>query len=167
MGGGRFKSKQLNDMLLLIVNLLNKYEIENWFIGYGTLLGIVRNDSCIDDDDDLDILIDIKQRPKIQALVAENNFSYCMTRSAFCKINVADNCPTIDFYFADVDTEGNFIDKYEKVTWSKVYPLTLKDWEGIKLPIPANPEIKLATRYGADWRTPRNYKGDGIKNKIL
>ena len=33
---------------------MKKYNINNWFIAYGTLLGIVRNNNCINYDDDID-----------------------------------------------------------------------------------------------------------------
>jgi phosphorylcholine metabolism protein LicD len=42
----------------MIVNLLISMKIENWFIGYGTLLGIIRDESCIEGDDDIDIIVD-------------------------------------------------------------------------------------------------------------
>ena len=43
----------LNKTLLFIIKLLNDNNIKNWFIGYGTLLGIIRENSCIDGDDDV------------------------------------------------------------------------------------------------------------------
>lgn len=59
MGGSSTPSKNvLNKTLSFIVKLLNKNNVKNWFIGYGTLLGIVRDDSCIDGDDDVDIIVD-------------------------------------------------------------------------------------------------------------
>ena len=58
MGGVPCNKNDLNKTLKYITNLLNKYNIKNWFIAYGTLLGIIRNDSCIDKDDDIDILVD-------------------------------------------------------------------------------------------------------------
>ena len=57
--------EKLNDTLLYIVNLLIKNNLKNWFIGYGTLLGIIRENSCIDKDDDIDIIIDKEYFNKI------------------------------------------------------------------------------------------------------
>jgi len=64
----------LNKTLHLIATLLNKYKLNNWFIGYGTLLGITRNNSCIDEDDDVDIIMDKKDVNKIITILKENNF---------------------------------------------------------------------------------------------
>ena len=59
MAGDQFSSNILDNTLQKIVSLLFKNKIYYWFIGYGTLLGIVRNNSCINNDDDIDIIIDI------------------------------------------------------------------------------------------------------------
>ena len=58
MVGKKQTSEKLNNTLTEIVKILNANNIANWFIGYGTLLGIVRNRACINNDDDIDILID-------------------------------------------------------------------------------------------------------------
>ena len=62
MAGKEYAENKLNTILIIIVKLLHSYKATNWFIAYGTLLGIVRNNSCIDKDDDVDIIIDIKQK---------------------------------------------------------------------------------------------------------
>ena len=48
--------------LLIISSALKK---EKNFIFYGTLLGIVREKNILKGDDDIDLLIDIKQKKKI------------------------------------------------------------------------------------------------------
>ena len=53
--GNNNSQEKLNNTLIKITNLLNENNIHDWFIGYGTLLGIVREDSCIENDDDIDI----------------------------------------------------------------------------------------------------------------
>ena len=45
-------------LILFIVTLLNDNNIDKWFVCYGTLLGLVRENSCIDNDDDIDIIIE-------------------------------------------------------------------------------------------------------------
>ena len=62
MAGGPKSEKLLNNTLLFIIKLLNKNNIKNWFVAYGTLLGIVRNNSCIDGDNDIDIIIHEKSQ---------------------------------------------------------------------------------------------------------
>jgi len=75
----------LNKTLHLIATLLNKYKLNNWFIGYGTLLGITRNNSCIDEDDDVDIIMDKKDVNKIITILKENNFINISYKNNFIK----------------------------------------------------------------------------------
>jgi phosphorylcholine metabolism protein LicD len=57
MVGRKQNSDTLNATLVKITKILNENSINGWFICYGTLLGIVRENSCIDGDDDIDIVI--------------------------------------------------------------------------------------------------------------
>lgn len=41
-------------------------------------------------------------------------------------------------------------------------PKTTVEWEGMKLPAPADPEAFLEMRYGSNWRTPVMANHDGI-----
>lgn len=61
----------LNKTLMFIIKLLNDNNIMNWFIGYGTLLGITKENSCIDGDDDIDIIIDKNNYNVIKQLMIE------------------------------------------------------------------------------------------------
>ena len=56
MIGIKNPQEKLNGTLLIIARLLNSNNITNWFAGYGTLLGIIREGSCINNDDDVDII---------------------------------------------------------------------------------------------------------------
>jgi phosphorylcholine metabolism protein LicD len=44
----------LNKTLLFYAELFKEHNITDWFIGYGTLLGIIRGNSCIEGDDDVE-----------------------------------------------------------------------------------------------------------------
>lgn len=159
MAGGKFTEEKLNHVLEMILRLLNDKEVDNWFIGYGTLLGIIRNDSCIENDDDIDILIDVKQKSKIEQIITENRFSYTLKKDMFAKIKVGADLPTIDFYYCHVNDEGDFHDVWEKVVWSKTTPLIKRDWKDTILYIPQNYETKLIGRYGETWKIPKQWKG--------
>ena len=72
VGTPQTKAK-LNNTLYTVSKLLNENNIDNWFVAYGTLLGIVRENSCIDKDDDIDIVCDKKNYNKVKDLL-KNKF---------------------------------------------------------------------------------------------
>ena len=67
---------KLNRTLLVIIKILNVNNIKNWFVGYGTLLGIVRENSCIDGDDDNDIVCDILNYETIKKTLTKHGFTF-------------------------------------------------------------------------------------------
>lgn len=164
MAGSAKSEELLNNTLLFIVKILNENNVKNWFIAYGTLLGIVRNDSCIDQDDDIDIIIDERNCDLLKELLLKNNFKLQLNNSAIIKTKDTKDLSTIDFYMANVNENGNFYDIWEKVAWSECYnekkELVEYSWKDNILYLPFNYENKLAKRYGNDWRTPRNYPGN-------
>lgn len=166
MGGKEYAENKLNTILIIIVKLLHSYKATNWFIAYGTLLGIVRNNSCIDKDDDVDIIIDIKQKDLLKQIIKENNFKYMVDNHSFIKIELEKDMPTVDFYLADVDNNGNYNDKWERTIWSNVYELQEKEWNNLVLYLPNNYETKLENRYG-DWKIPKKSKGINPKKRII
>jgi len=48
MSGRTENKEKLNHTLETIVNILHEENIEDWFIMFGTLLGIIREDGCIE-----------------------------------------------------------------------------------------------------------------------
>lgn len=76
MAGERNHKVKLNNTLMFIIKLLNTNNVSNWFIGYGTLLGIVRENSCIHGDDDVDIIIDENNYDLVKGLLAEKNIVF-------------------------------------------------------------------------------------------
>lgn len=158
MAGKTFSAEKLNEVLKKIIKLLHEYKITNWFIAYGTLLGIVRGNSCINDDDDIDILIDKNQSDILRKIVTDNNYKYIYNFNTFIKIEIDANLPTIDFYFSKIENE-NAHDLFENLHWINVFPLKEKIWNEQVLYLPNNYEDKLANIYGDDWRIPRKTKG--------
>jgi hypothetical protein len=143
-------SLDLNTTLQKISTLLYEKKIYNWFIAYGTLLGIVRDNSCINSDDDVDIIIDKKYKivieslPGIKVLYKNNNF---------LRIILDTSKSPIDFYFSTVDANGNFFDNHENVKWLNVYPFEIRKWNNVILQLPQNYKEKLTKRYG-NWKIP-------------
>jgi phosphorylcholine metabolism protein LicD len=178
MAGIKNKKDFLNKTLLFIIKLLNNNNITDWFIGYGTLLGIIRENSCINGDDDIDIICNKKNYSVIKELLNNNNFifeyEYKINDSQnILKTKSNSNYCSVDFYMCDVDKNGNFNDLWEKVIWSECYidnknnKLIEYNWNNNILYIPNNYEVKLINRYGNDWRIPKISKGIFPKKKIL
>lgn len=176
MGGKTNNKLLLNKTLMFIIKLLNDNNIMNWFIGYGTLLGIIRENSCIDGDDDIDIIIDKSNYDVIKQLLIEYDIKIeyghgiDKSRSILKTKNNNEYC-SVDFYMASVDAKGNFNDAWEKVTWSECYnennELIRHTWNENILYLPFNYEKKLINRYGEDWRIPQNNKGPLPRKTII
>ena len=74
--GKKETKEKLNNTLEMISKLLNHNNIKNWFIGYGTLLGIIRENECIENDDDIDILCNKKDFNIIKQMLIDNGFTF-------------------------------------------------------------------------------------------
>ena len=182
MAGKKESKEKLNLSLTKISKIINKNKFDQWFIAYGTLLGIVRNNSCIDGDDDIDIICNINDYQKLRAILLKENyeleFGYGINESKrIIKTKACLESASIDFYMTEVDDNGNFNDLWEGVTWSNCYPINSKEfikfnWKNTTLNLPADYYKKLKKRYGIFWRIPQKNKGnqtykDSIIKKIL
>lgn len=167
----------LNNTLLTVIKLLKKYEINEWFIGYGTLLGMVRENSCIDGDDDIDIVVNENHIDAVRRLVENEGFEKSIRSRVVNSNNIVKTSQTkehasIDFYMAQVSDQGDFYDKWEKVKWTKCYGDDMsgfveKEWMGEIIHLPKNYETKLVGRYGTDWSIPQKSKGVFPKKTVL
>jgi len=164
----------LNNTLIKILNDLNEYQFEDWFIGYGTLLGIIRDNNCIDDDDDIDIIISKDESYKLHNLIKDKGYKYDITRNKtmkfenFTRIIINDDLAPVDFYIATKEI-NNLNDTWESLIWTNVFPLTKIKWKNNSiLNIPNDYEIKLERIYGKTWKKPKKWKGPThVKNMRL
>ena len=178
MAGKKQTKSKLNHTLTTIANLLNKHNITDWFIAYGTLLGIIRENSCIHGDDDVDIICNINDYDNIKQILTQNGFKFYKKLSKydiennqnFYKTKSTRNHSSVDFYMAKIDNKGNFYDTWEETTWSKCYcykKLVKYKWNDTILYLPKNYEKKIANIYGNDWNIPQDTKGPPLRKKIL
>jgi len=159
MTGISRSTAQLDKNLKSLCARLHSFGFKNWFVGYGTLLGIIRDGHCIDGDDDLDIVIDDKENNQVRDLVSALCFRYNYETLIDKKgkfLQIANHESQIDFYFCEVDEQGNFFDKHEKVTWTKCFnnngTIPTIDWGGVRLNVPQDSKTKLLHRYGENWK---------------
>lgn len=162
MSGAKQNSQQLNEALLRVVRVLrDNIDDNDWFIGYGTLLGIIRDGECINHDDDVDILVNNNNDNYhlLKEKLSECGFTFTYEygiddTTQILKTIHTDECGSVDFYMCDVDDEGNFYDSWEKTHWLRCREnesIPTRHWRGVELNIPSNYINKLTHRYG-EWR---------------
>jgi phosphorylcholine metabolism protein LicD len=176
MGGQKETSEKLNKTLLFLITLLNNNNIKNWFVCYGTLLGLVRENSCIDNDDDIDIIIDKSNYDIIKKILKDNNFiiSYqygIKDSNDIIKTESTSEYSSIDIYMGDYNN-GYVKDLWNKLIindcfldteWSNETLKTNKTfiekkWNGQNIYYPNNYKRILLNRYGKDWKIKQNKK---------
>ena len=166
MAGNPQNNEKLNTTLEKVCNILQTEGVNDWFIFHGTLLGIVREDSCIEGDDDLDIVINCEYSAII-ALFSKYDFEF--ERKGFgrkfrdskliLKTKPTDLLSSVDFYIAEVNQEGLFNVKWGQHTISNCYVdsskknFVEKKWKSAIIHLPNDYENKLVSMYG-DWKTP-------------
>tara|TARA_X000000368_G_C22955178_1_gene678442 strand:- start:53 stop:679 length:627 start_codon:yes stop_codon:yes gene_type:complete len=158
------------------------------FIFYGTLLGIVRNNNIIIGDDDIDFLVDYKDKNKVLKKMKlsksfkinkmrKNNFFIQFNKT----VNGMKTC--VDFYFYNNYSNKNYI--VERHNWlysvnnpkfalhvpkKYIFPIK-KDKYLKKISIPSKPEKLCEFLYGQDWKTPlkkhTGYRHEIVDNKPL
>lgn len=181
MGGTPQKSSKLNNTLEIIVDIFSKSNYSEWFIAYGTLLGIVRENSCIQHDDDIDIMNNIANRDLVYDILKQNNIPLVKQKNlnpgknsksdGIIKTLDTPEMASIDFYFADV-SDNSYYDRWEDVLWTDCHVSSDQryvevDWRGKKLNLPNNYIKKIETRYGKDWKTPKRKSNGGKGNKHI
>ena len=174
--GIAISSKKLNNTLIFIAGILNKEQVPDWYIAYGTLLGVVRAGSCIDGDDDIDINIAADfSRLKSMLIKYGFEFDYGLgigDNKTIIKTRATDSLASIDFYICTV-SHGDFYSAWEKTLWRDCYldkhlkTFHTRLWNNVSwrepqvtLNLPKNYIKKLEARYG-DWEVPSWEKNRG------
>ena len=176
MVGKKESSEKLNKTLLFLITLLNDNNIKNWFICYGTLLGLVRENSCIDNDDDIDIIIEESSYDIIKKILIENNFKFTDYAWAndskyIIKTNSTSDYASIDIYVGDYNN-SNVKDLWNKLTIKDCFldaenkTFIEKKWNGQTIYYPNNYERILFNRYGKDWKIKIDEKIPQTMNEL-
>ena len=143
-----------------------------YFIFFGTLLGITRDKGLIDGDDDIDFYVNLKDRSKLIDNLKNNNIKVDLKLSVnknnhFLQIKrVVDNKVLIaDFYFYETDIEKNFIierwnfeggthdtSKYLRIPKIFIFPLKKILFKSVEIFNPKESEITCEILYGINWK---------------
>ena len=175
-----FLQKRYLEDLKYASKLLEKYKP---FVFYGTLLGITREKSLIKNDDDVDILVDIKHKKKVitkLSKIRDFKINRKINNRYFVQfINNKNNIKTfIDFYFYINNKSKKYI--IEKHNWlstinSKdheihipkklIFPLKkIKGFQNIFFPNRCQDLCNFL--YGNSWRSPLK-KNTGYRMEII
>lgn len=172
MTGPRTNKDKLNHTLETVCNILHENKISDWFVFFGTLLGLTRDNSCIQGDDDLDIMIKYdyqelrslfsKQGFKFQKLNKNNQTHRREDINSLLKIQSCNKYASFDFYICDVNESGDFHTPWHGVTSTESYldlkakTFVNKKWRSTVVQLPNNYESKVVNMYGPNWRTPQS-----------
>jgi phosphorylcholine metabolism protein LicD len=154
--------------LLTLKPILDSNNIK-FKLGYGTLLGVIREQNFIKNDSDIDLLFYKKDRILMESLIPlfkKEGFKLGRHKENF--FEMSRNESHVDFYFFE---QRNFIDKlFKRVTCSSgIWCVYVQDkfWDeseeivflNQKFLVFKNPKEWLRFNYGDDWLIPQNKKG--------
>ncbi len=158
------------------------------FIFYGSLLGIIRDQNIIKNDDDVDFLINYKLKKKVldkMKLYTSFKLNEKISNKYFIQFTKRkSNLITfIDFYFYIKDPKKNYIiekhnflsnindEKYALHIPNKLIFPIIKDKKFNKFNIPKNPKAICKFLYGDTWSKPlkknTGYRMEVVNNKPL
>jgi hypothetical protein len=167
VAGAPTDKEKLNRTLEKICGILNDNHINDWFIFFGTLLGIVREGSCVKGDDDIDIMINCDYQ-KLHSLLVKEGFTFddrggrIKNPDTILKTKVSQNYGSIDFYMCNVNESGDFYTPWHGVISTNSYvnidtkTFIYKEWLSTVLQLPNNYESKIINMYGSEWRIPKS-----------
>lgn len=179
----RVSSENNNKNLIIISKILNKNGVD-FFPFYGTLLGLVREDSCIDGDDDIDLMVSYDDRDRIYEIMSGLGMKNTDGGRNFLQFTyrIKDQPVIADFYLFEEEDEylierWNFFGRERDENYSvhfdkkQIFPLSKIEWRGVELKMPNDPESVVEYCYGKEWREKKSkatqYRHSISNNKIV
>ena len=138
------------------------------FLGYGTLLGAIREGAVLGHDSDADVCyvsdyenpVDVTRESfRLQRELVRLGFETSRYSGAAFRVNVTEG----DGVVRGLDVFGGFLSQGwlyllgevgVEFDRSWIHPLTTSLLEGVEMPVPAHPERMLEAMYGPGWRVP-------------
>lgn len=160
MAGINTDKEKLNRTLEVVANILHEENINDWFIFFGTLLGIVRENSCIQGDDDIDIMINCDYQ-QLRSAFEKKGFIFMQGKhgiknpDTILKSEPTQEFASFDFYMCNVNESGEFYTKWSNVWVANWYPIVKKKWKSQTLNLPNEYSKKVINMYGENWQIPQ------------
>lgn len=157
MAGKKTSANKLNKTLIEVSRILNENNIDQWFVMFGTLLGIVREGNCIDGDDDLDIMIHYNY-DELRNIFESKNFKFEPNRKSknILKSLASKQYASFDFYMCEILNSNTYYSPWQNIQVNNV-SIVQQKWKNCSINLPNDAEVKLEKMYGKDWRTPIEY----------
>lgn len=162
------KTHRLREMALHTIDSFNKHGVEYW-VDYGTLLGIIREGDIIKHDNDVDLCV-INSKDNHDRIYKSFEYMYrkypdkykftvngwgaYRVHTLFDKL-----IPTLltDVYITK-KTNNMYVDPTGKVPCELVGNCKMIPWKGIMVRAPEKSHEVLVWRYGEDYMTPKKGK---------
>lgn len=172
LGYKQIDKAKAKENLLLLKSILDKHHIM-FMLAYGTVLGAIREHDFITHDEDIDLIVLMKDRDRFYNLLyvlRDNGFEVIRHENRGF-LSIMRNGEYTDFYFfKDYPEHPGYMlccqDLYYK---DDLENPELIDFLGTKFCVPRYPEKYLRYNYGENWRTPvkfNNYQMPPLKIKL-
>lgn len=163
------------DLLKITIDILDEFNID-YFLISGTLLGYTRHNDFIPYDDDMDLIVNsniknhlsaiMKKYSKLSVIMKDNLIKLCFKDRVFnlnhfkiwsnYLMNPTDSYfwPFIDLFMFEYTNDNKCINFFNK-DWDtdEFFPIQKKEFNGILVSIPQNPDYFLTKNYGNDYMT--------------
>lgn len=177
----KYKHKNLRVLLKDVIEKFNKYKINYW-VDYGTLLGLVRENDIIKHDSDIDICLhpnNTNLADKLAKICDELGADHTLTyepRDRLFRIfqtNIRNPIKHTyfqiysDLYMTKMENDY-YVDCSGKLHKSLLGKTKKIEWEGLDVTVPEKIHETLVWRYGENYMTPiRNKPNERYKNILL
>jgi phosphorylcholine metabolism protein LicD len=148
------------NIMKFLDNYIKNYQVK-FCLFYGSLLGYSREESFIEKDDDIDVIIDNKYLTSLQKYCKNNSTKYNITiginRNGILQLFYKNIGPFDIYFYKDVPNTNNIYLEWENnVMFDKNDLFELKKIKlyDFDIYIPKNNEQILTEIYGNDWRIP-------------
>lgn len=153
---GKVKTRKiLSELLEYLYKIFLEADIE-FIIFYGTLLGLVRENDFIKDDDDIDILVDKKNFSKIISLINTLKIKIGVSNNDIIQLFMPNGNGPIDIYFYEFHQDDTLIrwDGYLLFSKTDIFPLKKITFNNVLVNIPYNSNKILTEIYGINYLVP-------------